>query len=673
MPVFTEYSSSPRDLRVLPSFAPPLPRLSSKFEPEPGDEKYEVVIVGAGPAGMMMHLLLTRYGLSDDSVLCVDAKPEVLKSGQADGLQCRTLEVLKSLDLADEILTQGCQQWEVAFWDPSTHRNADTGKVPPGIERTSLVSEVRVAARFPYCVTIHQGRIERILETDLLRYSKRGIQRSTRLVNVTIDEDGDPEFPVKAQLEDANDGSCRRTIRSKYLVGADGAHSVVRRSMGLKLQGESTNHIWGVVDLVLDTDFPDIRRRCAIHSAAGSVMVIPRERIPTGEYLTRLYVQIPGVVKADNDQEEEEEEGKGEAADKSKKEAKTRRNEVTLESILAHAEAAFRPYTIKPKGRDAVDWWTAYQIGQRVANEFAVHDSEGVNRVFIVGDACHTHSPKAGQGMNVSMMDSHNLAWKLAYAVHDLSANANAMLDTYHSERHRIAQDLIAFDRSISSMFSGQIDPLHGGITHEQFQQVFSTGNGLTTGCGVEYGGSCLVEKPDTEDDITDNLYPIQGTDYLAGILQPGRRLPNVRLKRHADGCKWDMQDDLPCTGRFRVICLTSSDLLDPSGKSATALRSLASMYEHFPPVVEQIVVHPRLSKDFMWQDIPSQVKKWSEMRFYSGYEMDGVQDVYAVYGVDPDHGALVVVRPDGYIGLISCLDGTTQVENYLRGCLKYT
>lgn len=310
----------------------------------------------------MLELLLARYGLSDESLLCIDAKPSTLKSGQADGLQPRTLEVLKSLGLVDEILTEGCQMWEVAFWNPS----ADKSKI---IERTSIVPDVAVPARYPHEVTIHQGRIERILETDLRRYSKRGVLRNSRLVSVRLDEDSDPEFPVLADIE--VDGR-PRTIRSKHLVGADGAHSVVRRCMGLTLEGETTDHIWGVVDLVVDTDFPDIRRRCAIHSPATSVMVIPRERIATGDYLTRLYVQVPGVVNPDSDASSDD--------------ARARRKQVTLEGIFQHAAEAFKPYYIRPKADGAVDWWAAYQIGQRVSSRFTVKDSKGVDRVFIVGD-----------------------------------------------------------------------------------------------------------------------------------------------------------------------------------------------------------------------------------------------------------------------------------------------
>lgn len=317
----------------------------------------------------MLDLLLARYGLSDESLLCIDAKPSTLKSGQADGVQPRTLEVFKTLGISDEIENEACQMWQFAFWNPSPNKERI-------IERTSVVPEVIPPARFGYEATIHQGRIERIMEMDLLRYSKKGVMRNTRLIDVKIDKEGDAEFPVIATIDT---GGSKRAVRTKYLVGADGAHSIVRQCMGLRLEGESLDHIWGVVDLVADTNFPDIRRRCGIHSPAGSVMIIPRERIASGEYLTRLYVHVPDVVAPDDDQVPE-----GTSCPKSE-DTRQRRSRITLEDILKQAADAMQPYYIRPK-EGMIDWWAAYQIGQRVLPEFIVKDSKETPRVFIVGD-----------------------------------------------------------------------------------------------------------------------------------------------------------------------------------------------------------------------------------------------------------------------------------------------
>jgi phenol 2-monooxygenase len=339
-------------------------------------------------------LLLARYGITDTSLLCLDAKPGTLKAGQADGLQPRTLEVFQSLGIAAEIISEGCHMEEVAFWNPVSqgsqgnansngngnsysNGNGNGTSTKHGIERTDFVPDVNVPARFPFEVTIHQGRIERIIQENLHLYAPKGtIRRSHRFLEYVID-DSRPEFPILVKYEyDHEDGTTHQgSVRSKYLVGADGARSLVRKCMGLDLQGETTDHIWGVCDFVARTDFPDIRKRCAIHSDAGSVMVIPREQIATGEYLTRLYVQVPGEVDANSDTGTDKK-----TADKKRREA------ITLDYIFEQARAVFTPYDIKIKEHTTPDWWAAYQIGQRMTPKFSARTPDGVDRIFIVGD-----------------------------------------------------------------------------------------------------------------------------------------------------------------------------------------------------------------------------------------------------------------------------------------------
>lgn len=326
----------------------------------------------------MLTLLLSRYGIGEDRLLCVDSKDGSTVAGQADGLQPRTIEVFKGLGIADEILNEACQMWEVAFWNPC----------PKGISRTNIVPNIGVPARYAQEFTVHQGRIERILKSDLARYSAKGVRYNTSVDAVVLDQDSDTDYPVQVTLKTVSQdtGVSYREVRAKHIVGCDGAHSKVRKAFGLELKGDTRDHIWGVVDLVVDTDFPDIRRRCAIHSETGSVMVIPRERIPSGDYLTRLYIQVDDGADSSRPDPDTDGVRYSEAELDAREQARQKRAQITLQNLLPQAKSAFRPYKFGIKEGTEVDWWAAYQIGQRVADKFCVRDDLGIPRVFIAGD-----------------------------------------------------------------------------------------------------------------------------------------------------------------------------------------------------------------------------------------------------------------------------------------------
>ena len=193
--------------------------------------------------------------------------------------------------------------------------------------------------------------------------------------------------------------------RASYVVGADGARSAVRDAIGCKPKGDKAFHAWGVMDVLAVTDFPDIRTKCAIQSGTGgSILLIPRE----GGYLFRMYVDLGEVPEDDN--------------------GKVRTT--SIEQIIAKANEILHPYTLDVRD---VAWHSVYEVGHRVTDRFDDVTTESIGlrtpRVFITGDACHTHSAKAGQGMNVSMQDGFNIGWKLG--ARPRRAEPRVLLATY--------------------------------------------------------------------------------------------------------------------------------------------------------------------------------------------------------------------------------------------------
>jgi phenol 2-monooxygenase len=149
-----------------------------------------------------------------------------------------------------------------------------------------------------------------------------------------------------------------------------------------------------------------------------------------------------------------------------------------------------------------VPWWSVYEIGQRLCEKFddvpAEETGTRLPHVFIAGDACHTHSAKAGQGMNVSMADAWNLGWKLAAVLRGTARPE--LLHTYSAERQAIAQELIDFDREFARMFSAPPKESDDGegVDPAQFQEYFAAQGRFTAGvadlrCGLRDTAGKLV------------------------------------------------------------------------------------------------------------------------------------------------------------------------------------
>ena len=408
-------------------------------------EDADVLIIGCGPAGLVLAAQMSNF--PDIRTVVIDRKDGPLEVGQADGVACRTVELMGAFGLADRLVNEGYWVNEVAFWQPDPQ---DRSK----IIRTGRIQDVEEGLSEMPHVIVNQARMLAYLLDHMERSaSKLKPSYGLHARGIEIDTSGSSEYPVTVtvqHLKDFKETDKISTIRAKYVVGCDGSRSSTRAAIGRELRGDLMNQSWGVLDALAVTDFPDIRLKCAIYSAnQGNILIIPRE----GGYLVRLYVELDGV------------------RDKEMLENRS----VTSEKLATVANRIMAPYTIEVKD---IGWWAVYEIGQRLCDKFddvpAAEMATRLPRVFIAGDACHTHSAKAGQGMNVSMNDTWNLGWKLGAVLRGTAKPE--LLHSYSEERQKVAKQLIDFDREFAKMFSAHPMESGGagekGIDPEEFRQV---------------------------------------------------------------------------------------------------------------------------------------------------------------------------------------------------------
>ncbi|KAJ5676917.1 uncharacterized protein N7477_002550 [Penicillium maclennaniae] len=508
----------------------------------------DVLIIGAGPSGLMAAYWMARCGVR---ARIIDKKGTKVFIGHADGLRVRTLELFDSIGFQHRVQHEGHVAVEANFWVPGPNGSL----IRQGPFCSSKVNESPF-----HNMLLSQGRIERFLLDNIKQHSNLEVERGVIAESFEYDElvkDDPNAFPITVKVrtlseneltpsnnsdggsshsvpgglkesdipsDDLHDlhqrSKSRQTktelVKAKYLIGCDGAHSWTRKQIDIPLEGSSTDDIWGVIDIIPITDFPDIRRLGTVTSTSGTMLVIPRER-----RLVRLYVPVHVVDVAKSGS------------------ARFSRSSITPEMIKERVQAILKPYTFDYK---VCDWWTAYQIGQRIAPTFAKDD-----RIFLAGDAVHTHSPKVGLGMNMSMQDGFNIGWKVALVAAGVASPA--ILSTYHAERHRLAEMLLDFDRHWSGLFTDHKQPEEsaegGSDKTENMIKVVEAFEDFADGLKAFYGASLLVCQFDSKGKLS------QGHR-----LVPGERFPPVKLRKQADGnTQWTTRV-LESDGRFRLVIL---------------------------------------------------------------------------------------------------------------------
>lgn len=608
---------------------------------EPLPEKVDVLIAGTGPAGLCLAAQLSQFPEIDTMI--IERMPCNIIKGKADGINTRTMEMLQAFGFADKVKRETYWVNQTAFWMPDPAN-------PEHIKRVGRVQDVADdSSEMPH-ILINQARLhELFLEVMKNSPSRLEPDYSWEIVGLTVDTTTD-DHPVTVTLKDASgvNWGATRTVRANYVVGCDGAHSAVRKAIGGVLHGDAAHQAWGVMDILANTDFPDVRQKCLISSAnEGNVLILPRE----GGYVFRMYVEL----------------------DKLKPDEKAASRKFTQEDMIAAANRIIRPYTIDVK---EVVWWSIYDIGHSITDKFD-DVPEGSNhnpRVFTAGDACHTHSPKAGQGMNVSMQDTFNLGWKL---VHVLQGRADAsLLRSYSKERLTEAKRLVETDHAWSRIMSAPTTQAERDGTEEpriirQFKQNLE----FTGGTAVKYDPSMLF-GPATH-------------QALAKGEEIGRRFHSAPVVRLADVKQMQLGHAAEADARWRIYAFAGKA---DSSNPGSAIHKLADWLEKAPesPVVmftrkgEDIdavidfrVVFQQTFDQLAYEDMPSLLKPKTGKLGLQDHEKvfcvdhKGAGDIFDMRGINRDSGCMLVVRPDQYIANVLPLDGFDELAAFFASFMR--
>lgn len=403
------------------------------------------------------------------------------------------------------------------------------------------------------------------------------------------------------------------TIVCKYLIGADGGRSFVRRALDIPFDGNTTEDKWVRIDGVIETDMPKPRTYGAIESPThGNVLWAALDHGAT---------RIGFAFTAERQ--------KGYP-------------EFSEEAAVAEAIASVKPFALR---FTQVDWYTVYSVGQRVAREFFTRGC-----VFLAGDACHTHSSGAAQGMNTGLHDACNLAWKLSLVLKQLAPAR--LLRTYESERLPNVMKLINYDKDISRLMTMQLplgwkgDP--DADPNEILGVVMEEASTFTSGLSIAF---------------EENGVNVKGS-LGSGSIAPGQRGPDVELRKPGTGEVTRLHKQTPNIARFHVIVFSGL----PEHTSAS-LKAFSNAYE-----ASSLFANAKVPVS--WLTIPAASGP-------SAYELLGVMPLGKVfydekttahkrYGVDVVKGGVVVLRPDGWVATLTSLggDAVRELEVYFKGLL---
>lgn len=564
------------------------------------NDDVDVLICGGGPVGLLIGYCLARSGVST-YVAEQHERAKQTVYGRAAMIAPRTLEMLDQLDLADAL-------GQIGFVVRGQVSYKDGERVESLTAASSNISDTF----FDYVLLCRQRYTEDVICDGYSRYSGKGIHYGAKLVDFAV-EGMDEDRAVKSVVETKDKGMI--TVRSKYIIGADGGRSKVRELAGVPFEGEKSNRHWVRIDGIVETNMPEARNGiCGIESQShGSILWACLDH-----GVTRVGFALPEKLW--------QEIGAS----------------ISREDLIREAQKALQPFTLEFK---TVEWWTVYSVGQRLAAEYRKD-----KRVFLAGDAAHTHSSGAAQGMNTGLHDAVNLSWKLGGHINDWLSEE--VLDTYAAERRPIARRIIDQDKIISVLIGGQIPEQlknqSDADAHKLLTQTHKQNASLNTGLGIAYpaGNSTVV---------------VSTTTVSEGI-QPGERAPDVLVQRPGLRIPVRLYSAMKNRGKFTIILFCG----DPNNtkRSCKEFREYldsSNSFLHYSADIFQYLTIIAGSNDAGSSDERLGIPCFGN----AFYDVDGV--AHDRYGVSIPKGAVVVARPDGTIGTVCALGHGESLSNYFE------